>query len=80
MQGQTIMAKFRARVEELTLKKGVKRGSRVTQKEVAEASGVPITTLSRLSNNPAARMDADTVLKLMRYFECTLDELIEVIE
>lgn len=80
MQGQITMAKFRARIEQLTLQKSTERGSLITQRELAEASGVPLTTLTRWYNKEFERMDADTVLKLMRYFNCTLDELIEVVD
>jgi DNA-binding Xre family transcriptional regulator len=80
MQGRTNMAKFRAKVEELTLKKSAERGTRITQKELSEASGVPVTTLSRLNKKPAARIDADTVYSLLDYFDCTFEELFERVD
>lgn len=80
MREQMKMAKFRARVEQLVLAKSAAQGTRISQREVAEESGVPLTTLSRWYNQSFERMDADTVLKLMRYLGCTLNDLVEVIE
>lgn len=80
MQGQPTMAKFRARIEQLTLKKSAERGTLITKQELSEKSGVPLTTLSRWYNSSFDRMDADTVLKLRDYFGCTLDDLIEIVE
>jgi transcriptional regulator with XRE-family HTH domain len=80
IEGQSLMARFRARIEQLTLQKSAERGSRISQKELAEESGVPLPTLTRWYNKEFERIDADTVLKLKKYFGCTLDELIEVIE
>ena len=80
MEQGAIMAKFYARIEQLTLKKSAERGTLITKDEIAEASGVPYSTLARWYSKPFERMDADTVLKLQRYFDCTLDELIQVAE
>lgn len=80
MQGNQTMAKFRARIEQLTIKKESEQGKRMTQKELAAASEVPIATLSRWSNHELDRIDADTVLRLQTYFKCSLDELIEIVE
>ena len=74
------MAKFRLRIEELASKKSAEQGKRISQKDLAEQSGVAITTLSRWTNQRFERLDADLVMKLQRYFDCSLDELIEVIE
>lgn len=73
------MAKFRARIEQLALTRSAAQGSLITQKEIAEASGVPLSTLTRWYNKEFDRIDADTVLKLKTYFGCTLDELIEIV-
>ncbi len=76
---QTDVAKFRLRVEELALKKAAARGYRLSQKEIAEKSKVPVTTLSRITNRVTRRIDADTVARLMDYFECGIGDLIEVV-
>lgn len=80
MQDHTVMAKFRMRLEQLTLKKSAERGSLIDKRELAEASKVPYSTLVRLYSQKFDRMDADNVYKLKDYFKCTLDELIEVVE
>lgn len=80
MQAQAVMAKFRPKVEKLTLQKSTEQGSLITQRELAEKSGVPPTTLSRWYNKEFERMDADTAIKLMRYFNCTLDQLVDVVD
>ncbi|MEO8391501.1 MAG: helix-turn-helix transcriptional regulator [Chloroflexota bacterium] len=77
---QGMVMKFRARIEQLTLKKSVERGSLITKEEIAEGSGIPYSTLARLYNKPFKLMDADNVAKLQIYFGCTLDELIELID
>ncbi len=79
-QGQFNMAKFRMRIEQLVLKKSAERGTLIDKRELAESTGVPYSTLARLYSQDFERMDAENVLKLKKYFNCTLDELIEVVE
>lgn len=80
MQGQMLVATFRARLEKLSLQKSAERGKLISQKELAEEAGVSLATVSRWYNKDFDRIDADTVLRLMRYFNCTLNDLIEVVE
>lgn len=78
--GVTMAARFRANLKQLILNKGAQRGAPLTQREVAEESGVSLATISRWYRGEIDRIDADTVLRLTRYFACSINELIEVVE
>jgi DNA-binding Xre family transcriptional regulator len=75
-----VVATFRARIKPLMLKKAHDLGEPLNHKQVAEAAGVSLATLSRWYNRDFDRIDADTVMRLMNYFGCTLNELIEVVD
>jgi len=71
---------FRPRLKQLMLTRAAEIGERLTQREFAEVSGVPIATLSRWYRESFARVDADTARRLTAYFNCTLDELLEIVD
>lgn len=73
------MARFRARLKQLALQKSVERGDTLTQRDLAQESGVSLATVSRLYTNAFDRIDADTVARLTAYFGCTLNDLIEIV-
>ena len=41
----------------------------VTQKEVGEATGISVSTLSKIQNNHFSRIDVNTLSKLAYYFQ-----------
>ena len=51
-------------------------GVRLTQRAIADATGVALTTINRLSQNSATRLDYSTVEKLCEFFSCELSDLL----
>lgn len=48
-------------------------GNKITQREIAQATGLSTTTLSMISQNKTERADLDTLNTLIRYFARTLN-------
>lgn len=72
------VASFRSHLKKLMLEKSLRDGVQLSQTRVAKDSGVSLPTVQRWYNGGFDRIDADTVKRLMSYFDCTLTELIEV--
>ena len=53
---------------------------RYSIKDVHEFTGLSRNTISNLYNDKATRIDYDTVEKLCRLFECSMDKLFEICE
>lgn len=70
------MTGFKSHLKELMLKKSVKVGDRVTQQEVATATGLSLPTVGRWYRGEVDRIDKDTVLKFVKYFDCAFEDLI----
>lgn len=60
------------RLRELMAERGV------TQDDVASATGIPQSTLSRWAGNKVDRMDKGIILKLCAYFQCGIEDLISI--
>lgn len=71
-----VMSGFKSHLKELMLKKSVKIGDRLTQQEVADATGLSLPTIGRWYRGEVDRIEKDTVLKLMKYFDCAFEDLI----
>lgn len=52
------------------------RDPRMSQRELAEQSGVSAMAVNRLYNNDFKRVDTETLEKLCAYLECDLSELL----
>jgi len=52
------------------------RDPRMSQRELAEKSGVSAMAVNRLYNNDFKRVDTETLEKLCAYLECDLSELL----
>lgn len=52
---------------------------RVRIADVARATGISRNQLTRLYNDQALRVELGDLEKLCRYFECSLDELFELV-
>lgn len=70
------MTGFKTHIKELMLKKSVKVGDRVTQQQVAEATGLSLPTIGRWYRGEVDRIEKDTVLKFMKFFDCAFEDLI----
>ncbi|SFB87336.1 putative transcriptional regulator [Marinospirillum celere] len=68
---------IRFRLKELMADKGFKEKRRITYDEVAEATGIHRTTLSKIANQYGYSTTTDVLDKLCTYFECELGELAE---
>lgn len=53
---------------------------RISLSEIAEATGVHVSTLSRLANHRSTDTTTANLEKLCRYFKCTIDQLVEYVE
>lgn len=73
--------RFKPTVRQLLLDKSAREGRRIGQKEVAEATGLPLMTISRWMNtNGFLRFEAETAHKLAEYFEVQWNDLVELVE
>ena len=72
------MIRFRLRERLADLE--FQEGRRITLGEVAEATGITRTTLSRIANNRGYNTTTDNLDALCRYFGCELGELAEYVE
>lgn len=66
---------IRFKLQELLIAKGYQESRRVTLEEVAAATGIHRTTLSRLSSPRGANVTSDNLDRLCFYFGCQLHEL-----
>jgi DNA-binding Xre family transcriptional regulator len=60
--------KITPRVKQLRLDLAAKRGREVTLKEVYEATGIAISTLSRIENNQVKSVEFATLAKLAEFY------------
>lgn len=66
---------IRFRLSELLADKVFRLGIRLDWKDVAEATGIHRTTLSRMLNTRGYNASTSNLDSLCRYFECELGEL-----
>jgi DNA-binding Xre family transcriptional regulator len=74
------MARFKSNLEALVLKKSAERGKRITQKELADATGLSLPTISRWYKSDVDRIDLSTVAPLTQFLGCTFNELVELVD
>lgn len=70
---------IRFRLAELMVDKGFREGRRVEIGEVADATGVHRSTLSRIINVRGTNVTTANLDSLCRYFACALGELAEYV-
>ncbi|MFQ5518573.1 MAG: helix-turn-helix domain-containing protein [Mariprofundus sp.] len=68
---------IRFRLKELISDKGFNEGRRVTLDEIASATGIHRTTLSKIANQRGYNTTTDNLDKLCTYFNCSVDKLME---
>lgn len=74
------MARFKSNLEALVLRKSAERGKRITQKELAEATGLSLPTISRWYKSDVDRIDLSTVVPLTQFLDCSFNELVELVD
>ena len=60
-------------------KKSFAERRRITINEVAEKTKISRATLSRIANIPGYNTNTDTIDALCRYFECGIEDLLELV-
>lgn len=60
----------------LLSRRQIQEQRKITYREVARATGLQASTVTRMANNQVTRFDADTLSALCAYFECELGELL----
>jgi putative transcriptional regulator len=70
---------IRFKFQERLIAKGFQEGRRLTLDEVAMATGIHRTTLSRLSNPLGANITSDNLDRLCHFFGCALSDLAEYV-
>lgn len=70
---------IRFRLAELLAEKGFREGRRVEIGEVADATGIHRSTLSRILNVRGANLTAANMDRLCRFFGCALSDLAEYV-
>lgn len=67
---------IRFRMAELMAEHSFRTGRRVEWREVADATGIHRTTLSKMLNSPAYNATVSNIDLLCRYFGCTVGDLL----
>lgn len=49
---------------------------KISYREIARATGLPTSTISRMARDEVTRFDAETLSALCAYFDCKLGELL----
>lgn len=70
---------IRYKLKELLADKQFRDGRRVTLGEVAEATGIHRTTLSKLANVRGYNTTTDVLDRLCAYFDCHISDLVEYV-
>lgn len=55
------------------------KGRRLTLEELAQATGIHRTTLSRIANQKGYNTTTDNIDSVCQFFECTVDKVMEYI-
>lgn len=63
----------------LLQEKGAKQGERITQKDLAMATGITEATLSNWIKGKVDRFDAKVIDAICEYFDCQVGDLLEYI-
>ncbi len=70
---------LRFRLKELIAEREFQTGKRVTMEEIAKATGIHRTTLSKIANQRGYNTTTDNLDKLCAFFDCSIDKLVEYI-
>ncbi|WP_311945779.1 helix-turn-helix domain-containing protein [Halomonas piscis] len=70
---------IRFRLKEMLAEKGFQENRRVTLDEVAKATGIHRTTLSKIANQRGYNTGTEQIDRLCAYFDCRVEEIIEYV-
>ena len=66
-------------LKQLIVKKAAQEGRRIYYKDISAATGITISTLSRIGIDPQYNVSRNHIEKLCQYFNVTPDELMTII-
>ncbi len=70
---------LRSKMPLLVAQKEAKERRRITQQEIADSTGLRRATISAWINwGEFKRLDADVIIALCNYFQCSLEDLVEI--
>lgn len=79
-QGTAEMARFRSNLKQIMLNHSAKIGEPLSQRQLAERTGIALSTISRwYRDDNISAIEPNTLSKLMGYFDVTFDELVEIV-
>lgn len=70
---------IRFRLKELIAEREFQLGQRVTLDEIASATGIHRTTLSKIANKKGYNTTTGNLSQLCRFFGCSLEQLVEYV-
>lgn len=73
------MGNIRCKVAMLMAEKGYREGRRVTMREVGEAIGVSLQTVSNMAHKPDYTIKSKHLARLCEYFECDVGKILEYV-
>jgi putative transcriptional regulator len=71
---------IRYRLREVMADYQFKTGKRLTFDELAKATGIHRTTLSKIANIRSYNTTTDNIDRLCKYFQCQVGDLMEYVE
>ena len=77
---QELFILIRFRLAELISDKAFNERRIITFAEIAEATGIHRATLSKMANQPGAKIGSEIIEKLCRYFDCQPGDLMVFIK
>jgi len=69
---------FRTHLKQLVLNKAAKMGNTISQREVAEQTGISLPAVNRWFSGKVDRIEADTAGRLCVYLGCEMTDLVSL--
>lgn len=66
-----------SRLRSLISQKEMRENRRITYREIAGATRIPASTISRLVGDQMTRFETDTLAALCKYFECNVGDILD---
>ena len=70
---------IRFRLKEVLLDKEFHLGKKITQDEIAQATGIHRTTLSKIAGQRGYNTTTDNIDKLCRYLGCKVEDIMQYV-
>lgn len=79
VNGMSAMAHFQIQLKQLLLNEAAKRGSPISQRELAKETGLNLTTVSRWYRDDVKLLDPDSLQTFMEFFQCGFEDLVKIV-